>query len=417
MAKLSKIEKELKNKARRRIKDIELIKQVEVVLHQPIRPKLAKDYKFDRKDLESFAYPVGIGNTIAEKKSDGYGTLISVDHKANDKIKIYSRQGNEWNILCFPELSPGLLKQSTGVYHGELLGLNPNPSSKFTALDEYESISRRPTRKPNDRLSELVEKHPLKIDIFDILRIEDKTLLSKTFEDRRKILEDMVEQSNHINIIEQWNTSDKQQLSDLTNEVLKLGWEGLIVKDPASLYVPESRNSDWLKIKGFFTFDVVILGFYETDNSIEAGKPFSSMLVGSYNPKNKKFETITKITIPNKKLQDEIYSKFDNIVECKSFEDVVKANENISINPSMKRVAKKIPNRIVNYSLGDDIQIIEVNVLDVTYSKNWHSCGLDYDGEKAHSFRISTFNKLRDDKKKLEDVTTTKQIHDFFLSI
>ena len=77
------------------------------------------------------------------------------------------------------------------------------------------------------------------------------------------------------------------------------------------------------------------------------------------------------------------------------------------------KIKRKIPERIVSYN-PNDVAIAEVQVLDVTYKDNWHSCGLEYDGKHAHSLRIPTFVQLRTDKTRQQDVTTTQQIHKFY---
>jgi len=423
---MSKIEREIRSKERRRKKDLKLIEEIEIPLDQPTMPKLAKDYKFRVDDITTFEYPFGIGNTLAEKKSDGYCAIISIDHKANDKIRMWSRRPNRktglqnpWNPACFPDILPELIKLPTGVYHAELLGIAPQGVERFTALDEFFAIQKRPNQLPEKVTPEKLEQFPLKLDVFDILRLEDKKLLAKPFVERRAILENLIDGYERIKLIEQWDISNEKELQSLSQKILYAGYEGLIAKDPLSLYVPNKKNSDWIKLKGLITFDVAVLGFYETPESKAAGKLFSSVLVGSYNRKTRKFETLTKVKVDKKDEQEKVYNSVGNIVECASYEDFVRAGGHITINPKMETSGKgrKIPKSVVQYGPNEDICILEVRTLDVTYSKNWHSCGIDYDGKQAHSLRISTYDKLRDDKTRLEDITSTEQIHDYYEGI
>jgi ATP-dependent DNA ligase len=189
----------------------------------------------------------------------------------------------------------------------------------------------------------------------------------------------------------------------------------LIIKDPNSLYIPGSRDSDWLKLKDFVTFDLAVLGFYDTPESKKAGKPFSAVLAGTFNPETGKYETLVKVGVGSVKEQEEIYGMTDELVRTNiNYNRTVKANPMIITNPLMDKVKKKVPNRIAVFEEGH-VPIIEVQCLDVTYSKNWHSCGLHYDDVKAHSLRIGSYKQLRTDKTRTRDVTTTQQIHDYFL--
>ena len=128
------------------------------------------------------------------------------------------------------------------------------------------------------------------------------------------------------------------------------------------------------------------------------------------------FETMGKVKVGSKEDQQEIYSRLKNIIPTNGvYENVVKNAGNLRINSEMSKIGRKIPNHIISYGNKDDVAIVEIKILDVTYSDNWHSCGLDYDGEKAHSLRLPTYKQLRIDKTKHKDVTSTEQVHDYYL--
>jgi DNA ligase-4 len=54
--------------------------------------------------------------------------------------------------------------------------------------------------------------------------------------------------------------------------------EGVMLKDPNSIYVPKERAINWLKLKGDYvdgmtdTMDVIIIGGYFGDLSFRLGK-------------------------------------------------------------------------------------------------------------------------------------------------
>jgi len=72
----------------------------------------------------------------------------------------------------------------------------------------------------------------------------------------------------------------------------------------------------------------------------------------------------------------------------------------------MGKVERKIPDYLAQGRC-----VAEIRTMGITHGNNWHTCGLT---EKAHSLRIPTFVQVRDDKTRLEDVTTTRQIQDMY---
>lgn len=412
----TKVQREREKKQRRRSEEFNELKGYGMQLHKPVPPKKPAEFKFDKSDVNSFEYPVVIGNTVLEKKSDGYCVHISVDHKKRDKVKIYSSGSNEWNPECFPEVVKDLLRLPSGYYHGELLGLKPEGAKTFTSLDEFIAIENRPKLNAGNLTKSILETYPLKLDLFDVLMLDKRVMLAEPFERRRAALEGIVGGTAHLNVIPQWNAADKNELHKLFLWAINNDYEGLIAKDPSSLYVPGSRDNDWIKLKEFLTLDLAVLGLYGTPESIKAGKPFSAILVGSYNASTRKFETMAKIKVNSKNDQEEIYERLKSVVDVEGdYGKAIKACNRIAFNPSMEKIKRKIPERIAKYGQRDDIIVVEIKALDVTYSDNWHSCGLSYDGKKAHSLRIATFEQLRGDKTRVRDVTTTQQIHNYYL--
>jgi ATP-dependent DNA ligase len=377
---MASIKQEIKKKEERRKKE----KIQDFDTHFPVAPKKPCEFKFEKEDTVSFEYPIAIGNTIAEKKSDGFCVHV---YKTMNDIKLYSSQSNEWNPECFPEIIKGLAKQPNGYYHGEILGINPG-TGRFTSLDEFTAIQKRPKLNSSDLTRELLETYPLKLDIFDVLVMDNKILAKNPLSERRYALEQRVQQGKHINLIQQWNVGNKEELQKLFLDVIDMNYEGLIAKDPDSLYIPGSRDTDWIKLKEFTTLDLAVLGFYSTPES--------------YNSDTKMFETVAKVKVGSKTDQDEIYSKVSHLLTDKA--------NNIVLNDAMYGIERKIPEQIVQYA--SDIAVIEVQTQDITHSETWHSCGLE--NGKAHSLRIPTFKQVRKDKSRVQDVTTTQQIKEYY---
>ncbi len=405
-----KIERELTKKQTRRQEELIALQSYNLELHQPVAPKKPMEFKFDKDKADSFAFPVGIGNTVLERKSDGYCVHISIDQDGEDSVKFYSSGGREWNPDCFPEIMDELWCLRSGYYHGEILGVKPEGVERFTSLDEFTAIENRPKLNASKVTDELLEKYPLQLHMFDLLRLEDHSLLAHPFRERRGGLEFAVGAGDYVNPVPQWTANTEEEMQKLFLQAIDNNYEGLIAKDPTSLYVPGSRNSDWMKLKHFTTFDLAVLGVYETEESKKAGKPFSAVLVGSYNAATNKYETMAKIKIGKKQDQEAIMKQVHGLADTMGlYEGAIAANNSIAFNSRMAKIKRKIPNKVINNGY---MPIVEVKLLDVTYTENWHSCG--YDNGKAHSLRIPTFVQLRTDKQKVSDITTTKQIKEFY---
>jgi DNA ligase-1 len=176
--------------------------------------------------------------------------------------------------------------------------------------------------------------------------------------------------------------------------------EGLVCKNPASSYSPGSRNQDWIKLKNFSTFDLVVLGLYHGEGKM-ADWPFAAVLLGT---KNKdRYETLVKLGIGNKRVVDELYGLIKPGLS-------VKAPENVILSPELARksYARKVPYVFV---APEKSSVIEVKALNISRSENWSSCGMR-NGE-AYSLRIASFNRIRYDKK-VNQATTTSQIEELY---
>lgn len=103
-----------------------------------------------------------------------------------------------------------------------------------------------------------------------------------------------------IQIIEEKRIHSARELEDYFTHAIAAGLEGLVVKKPDSIYQPGKRNFNWIKLKRTQegeledTIDCVVLG-YNAGSGKRAGFGIGAFLVGIYNKKEDRFETIAKI--------------------------------------------------------------------------------------------------------------------------
>jgi DNA ligase-1 len=237
----------------------------------------------------------------------------------------------------------------------------------------------------------LVDSYPLEIRFFDVLFSEDKPVINFPLYKRREILEYC---TNNYSIQEA--IEDSHELEAKFRQAADKGLEGLVCKNPDSVYKIGKRTKDWIKLKNFINLDLTVLGIYLGEG--KASKlDFAALLLGTRN--NGSYETITKVGISNKEMIKSIYEKIKP-----SLIEVPPKNVIISDRINLKTYGRKKPFR---YLSPEESVVVEVDALNITRSNNWHSCG--YDDSKAYSLRIPSVKRFRQDKKP-KDCATTKQI-------
>lgn len=348
----------------------------------PIEPmRVAESGTSDKKYIEVIKKHKG--TTLAEIKYDGYRIQV---HKENE-IRLFTSNLNPLNPEVFPDVTPYLKKLPEGIYDGELVGFG-------NALEGFNSVKKRVR---DDLDMDLVKQYPVQIRFFDFLQLGNKELVNLPLTERRKILENHVE-----NYSEQETILTPERLKDKFEEVTAKALEGLVCKNPESLYLPGSRTKDWVKLKNFISLDFVILGVYKgKEESKVSDLPFAGVLLGTRN--GNKFETIAKVGMPNREMVETLYERIKPFM-------TTKLPNSIILSPEIQRktYARKVP---AYYIEPEKSAVIETQFLNITRSENWHSCGLEED--KAYSLRIATVKKLRFDKR-IKDSATTEQVAELY---
>ncbi|KAG6000162.1 hypothetical protein E4U54_001530 [Claviceps lovelessii] len=121
--------------------------------------------------------------------------------------------------------------------------------------------------------------------VFDILYLNDKALTQYTLRDRRKALEKAVTSVHRrLEIHAYVAATTADAIEPMLREVVATASEGLVLKNPRSMYRLNSRNDDWLKVKPEYmsefgeSLDCVIIGGYY--GSGRRGGTLSSFLCG-----------------------------------------------------------------------------------------------------------------------------------------
>jgi len=200
---------------------------VALALNPPVEPQLARP----RAEL-----PRGEG-WCYEPKYDGFRAIVFVDC---ERVMIQSRGGKPL-ARYFPELAfpPGRY-----VLDGEIVVDSPGGGEDFDALQQRIHPAR-------SRIEMLAARTPARYVAFDLLALEDESLLERPLAERRRALErgfagrvDLTPVTGDADEAEPW---------------LRSG-EGVVAKELRAPYRPGQRTG-MVKVKRVRTIDAVVTGY------------------------------------------------------------------------------------------------------------------------------------------------------------
>jgi len=271
---------------------IDAVRHMQIQIGTPIRPAAAERLPTARAIIEK------IGDCVAQPKLDGFRLQIHIDNrdKKQSHIFFYSR-----NLIDMSHMFPDLvlvLKNvpvTTMIAEGEAIVFDPNTGS---FLPFQETVK----RKRKHGIEQAVTDFPLQLFLFDVLYLNGQELLSQTHEHRRENLLAIFKNNTGsiVQVIEEKPMHTAQELENYFKANIAAGLEGLVVKKSDSVYQPGKRNFNWIKLKreeqGHLedTIDCVVLGYYAGEGK-RAQFGIGAFLVGVYNKKEDRFETVAKI--------------------------------------------------------------------------------------------------------------------------
>lgn len=224
------------------------LEAISVTPFQPLQVMLASPEPSAAAILGRLAPPIWI-----EEKYDGIRAQL---HKVGSRVELYSRDLHHITPQ-FPDLAaaaralPGDL-----ILDGELLAWAKGRALPFAALQK------RLGRKGGDDFF-LGQDIPVTFSCFDLLWQNGESLLRSPLSTRRAALERTLQGAVNANcLLAPVHTANNAlEIEAAFLRARERGNEGLMIKDPASLYTPGRRGLAWLKLKkAYATLDVVVVG-------------------------------------------------------------------------------------------------------------------------------------------------------------
>jgi DNA ligase-1 len=213
---------------------------------QPFRPvnfMLAEPLATASEVAEHFGKKV-----YAEYKYDGVRAQV---HRRGGQVRIYSRRLEEITD-SFPELAETFERRGDDfIMDGEVVPFADGKPLPFQLLQ-------RRLRRMAD-FEEARGNAPVVLFAFDLLLIGPNEITGQPLAKRRKLLSKLVE-GTAARLAETVDVKTAEETLNAFRKSRDLGYEGLVIKDPESVYTMGARGSGWVKLKEELdTLDTVIV--------------------------------------------------------------------------------------------------------------------------------------------------------------
>ncbi|KAG0364633.1 DNA ligase (ATP) [Gamsiella multidivaricata] len=235
-----------------------------VNLNQAFKPMLSKRLPSARDVIECMGnMPFWI-----EIKLDGERVQV---HKDGENYRYWSRNSTEYTHLYGATPNEGSLtpfihplinpKVEKLILDGEMVEFDP-------ATKEIINFGTVKTA-GGDHSDDAHKRRPL-LFVFDVLYMNGASIIDQPLETRREMLPSIIPKQieGRLEILKYQIGSAEQHIIDAVDSAVMDRQEGVIVKNPRSVYTPNGRGEDWVKIKPeyvdgvFDSLDVLIVGGY-----------------------------------------------------------------------------------------------------------------------------------------------------------
>lgn len=221
---------------------------------------------------------------------------ISVDTKYDGARGQIHYDGNEVNIFTqkmenitdsIPEIREEIINtiDEPVILDTEIVALDPETDEP----KPFQQVLRRIRRK--DNIEEMRKEVPVTFFVFDCLYADRKSLLDCSVTERYEKLTQHVDEKHQATQI---ITDNLTELKEIEAKALSEKHEGLMLKNPESVYTPGRRGKEWRKIKpDVETVDLTVVGAEWGEG--RRAEFMGSFLLGVYNEDNDDYELVGKV--------------------------------------------------------------------------------------------------------------------------
>lgn len=247
-------------------------------LMSPFQPQLARyPMPTTEKTIQKLGLPDNNREFYIEEKLDGERMQLHM-HEDNGVFKFgfWSRKGKNYTYLygeSFEDQSSALTRHLEGVFHegvrscildGEMIAWDPS-MNKMLAFGTLKTAALNMQNNPFDKQG----WRPL-FRVFDCLYFNGNDLTNLILRERRRVLNSIIvkEIPGRFERHPYKEATTSKEIEDTLREIVANSSEGLIIKNPHSVYELNRRPDSWVKVKPEYmteygeNLDCVIIGGY-----------------------------------------------------------------------------------------------------------------------------------------------------------
>ncbi len=261
-------------------------KEFQVTLFNPIRPMLADRVKSEKEAIKKLG-----DKFAAEYKLDGERVQV---HLKGDEVILFSRSLE--NITSYyPDIVeniPKSIKTNDAILEAEAVAISYD-SGEFLPFQELMH------RRRKYGIEKAVMKYPITVNFFDVLYIDGKSCLNLVYAERRKILEEIIQEDDFSKRVPMTVVQHQNEIEDFFENSINSGCEGLMLKMLDAPYQAGARGNLWLKLKREYrnelgdSLDLVVIGAF-FGRGRRTGR-YGTLLLATYDNENDTFPSICKV--------------------------------------------------------------------------------------------------------------------------
>jgi DNA ligase-1 len=217
------------------------LERVSLTVGIAVQPMLAASAPDVDQALQKTGLPA-----IVDAKLDGIRIQV---HKQDDQVRVFTRSLDE--ITDRLPLVTGLvaaLPHDRLVLDGEALALRPDGSPEI-----FQQIASSAATRADLEGAERLSLRPY---FFDLLQLGDQDYLDHPLIERSKIMSKALPEEL---LVPRVVAEELRPAVELYTDVVRRGFEGVVIKNPQAPYAAGRRDSGWIKVKPRHTFDLVII--------------------------------------------------------------------------------------------------------------------------------------------------------------
>lgn len=377
------------------------LNEVSVSLFAPCRPMLSEK-----------AEPIKIEELLngkefyIETKFDGERFQL---HKDGKKFMYFSRNGNDYTDTFGADNNSGKLTQFISnsfkkdvikvILDGEMCGYNSTDKILLSKGDTFDVKSMS--------AASLSDNYQICFCVFDILMFNDEILTNKPLKERLGYLEKVFDPvEGRLELSTRELASRNQQVANALNNAIDSRLEGIVVKDPDSVYSPNKRNAGWFKVK--------------PDYMLGLNDDLDLLIIGGYYGSGRRKGLLSHflLGVLDDDLSDDDNLVFQSFCKIGSGYTLQELNDfNQKLNKKWVQFDKKNPpkNILVSYEKPDvwiepkDSMVVQTKAVEIIESDKY-KCGI--------TLRFPRLEKFRDDKGpndslKLSELKSLREVYDF----